>query len=278
MFSFITHRPLWVNVLTGLLLALIVFLIFVLSLNWLTHHNESKTVPSVVGKTYKEAEKILDDAGFEVEIQDSLYVDTAKPKSVLKQIPEDGEIVKVNRTVYLVINRSLPPLVEMPSLNGFSYRSAIVELLNRGLRAGDTSYRSSWEKAAVLEMRYQGSPIKPGTKIPMGSEISFILGSGVGTEKFPVPTFKGYTFCEVKDLLESHGLAIGSIIIPPGSGITDTCGAYIFDQRPKRYDADGKLQYIRTGQTIDIFLQKDKPAPDSTAVPLPEEPQQPQQQ
>jgi len=273
MFSFITHRPLWVNILTGLLLALIVFLIFVLSLNWLTHHNESKTVPSVVGKTYTEAEKILESSGFEVEVQDSLFVDTARPMSVLKQIPEDGEIVKVNRIVYLVINRARPPLVEMPSLKGFSFRSAVMELVNRGLDIGDTSYKSSWEKDAVLETRYQGNPIAAGTKIPMGSKISFVLGSGVGTEKFPVPTLKGYTFCDVKALLESHGLAIGSVIIPPGSGVTDTCGAYIFDQRPKRYDADGKLQYIRTGQTIDIFLQKDKPVPDTLAVPLPEEQQ-----
>lgn len=274
MFSFITHRPLWVNILTGLLLALIVFLIFVLSLNWLTHHNESKTVPSVLGKTYQEAEKILDDAGFEVEIQDSLYVDTARPSSVLKQIPEDGEIVKVNRTVYVVINRARPPLVEMPSLKGFSFRSAVMELLNRGLRIGDTIYKSSWEKDAVLEVRYKGSPINAGTKIPMGSEISFVLGSGVGTERFIVPNLKGLTFCDFKALIESHGLVIGSVIIMPGSEVSDTCSAYVWKQRPQRYESDGTLNYIRSGQTIDVWLQKEKPAADSLSVPLQEEEEQ----
>ena len=274
MFSFITHRPLWVNILTGLLLALIVFLIFILSLNWLTHHNESKTVPSVVGKTYNEAEKILGDAGFDVEVQDSLFVDTARPMSVLRQIPEDGEIVKVNRIVYLVINRARPPLVEMPSLKGFSFRSAVMELVNRGLDIGDTIYKSSWEKDAVLETRYQGNPIAAGTKIPMGSKISFVLGSGVGTERFVVPNLKGFTFCDVKALIESHGLVIGSVIIMPGADVTDTCSAYVWKQRPARYESDGTMQYIRSGQTIDVWLQKDKPAADTlSSVPLQQEEQ-----
>src|SRR6185503_12816708 len=101
MFQFITHRPLWLNLLTGLSLALIVFFFFVISLKWCTHHNESKTVPSVANKSLSEAEAILTKAGFEIEIQDSIYVDSVPPMRVLRQVPEDGEIVKVNRTVYL---------------------------------------------------------------------------------------------------------------------------------------------------------------------------------
>src|SRR5262245_25052157 len=119
MFNFITHRPLWLNVLTGILLALVIFLLFIFSLNWLTHHDESRTVPSVLGKTYPDAQAILKKAGFEVEIQDSVYTDTTKPLSVIRQVPEDGEVVKTNRTVYLTINRAVPPMVEMPNLVGY---------------------------------------------------------------------------------------------------------------------------------------------------------------
>jgi len=106
MFKFITHRPLWLNMLTGVLLAVAILFIFIFSLNWLTHHDESKTVPSVAGKSFEEAEEILEKAGFEVEIQDSIYVDTVKPLKVLRQVPEADEMVKVNRTVYLTINRA----------------------------------------------------------------------------------------------------------------------------------------------------------------------------
>ena len=73
--------------LAGLLLALIIFFLFIFSLKWLTHHAEAKTVPSVVGKSFSEAETILENAGFEVELQDSLYVDTIQPLKVIKKIP-----------------------------------------------------------------------------------------------------------------------------------------------------------------------------------------------
>ncbi|MEI9808139.1 MAG: PASTA domain-containing protein [Bacteroidota bacterium] len=206
-------------------------------------------------------------AGFEVEIQDSIYVDTVKPLKVLRQVPDADEQVKVNRTVYLTINRAVPPQIEMPNLVGFSFRSAEMELKNMGLRVGDTLYESNFAKNAVLRQLYKGSLIAPGTKIRMGSVISFVLGSGVGNEKFVVPNIVGMTFGEAKAKLESNGLGIGAII---GSDITDTLNAYIFKQNPERFTEDKKLQYIRTGQLMDVWLQAEKPAFDSTHVTLPE--------
>lgn len=268
MFKFITHRPLWFNILVGVFLAVAVLFIFIFSLNWITHHDESKTVPSVTGKTYEEAEEILEKAGFEVEIQDSIYVDTIKPLKVIKQIPDADEIVKINRTVYLTINRSVPPEVEMPNLVGFSYRSAEMELKNLGLRRGDTSYEADFARDAVLKQLYKGNIIAPGTKLRMGSIISFVLGSGVGNEKFIVPDIIGKTFADAKSLLEEHGLGIGAINAP---GIEDTANAYIYQQLPERFDEEKKFRYIRTGQLMDVWLQKEKPAIDTAHVPLQEQ-------
>lgn len=268
MFKFITHRPLWLNMLTGVLLAVAVLFIFIFSLNWLTHHNEAKSVPSVAGKSFAEAEKILEDAGFEVEIQDSIYVDTVKPLKVLRQVPDADDLVKVNRKVYLTINRAVPPQIEMPNLVGFSYRSAEMELKNMGLRVGDTVYRTDFAKNSVLEQRYKGSIIASGTKIQMGSVISFVLGSGVGSEKFVVPQLVGLRFCDAKALIESHGLTMGSVL--PDGEVTDTCNAYIYWQNPERFDEDKKFRYIRTGQLMDVKLSIDKPTSDSTAVSLPD--------
>ena len=88
MLKFITQRPLWVNILVGIILALGLFFLFLLSLNWLTGHGKAATVPSVTGKSYDEARKILKKAGFDVDIQDSIYVDKARPMSVIKQFPD----------------------------------------------------------------------------------------------------------------------------------------------------------------------------------------------
>jgi len=267
-FKFITHRPLWLNILAAILLAVAVLFIFVFSLNWITHHDESKTVPSVTGKSFEEAEKILENAGFEVVIQDSIYVDTVKPLKVLRQVPDADELVKVNRRVYLTINRAVPPQIEMPNLVGFSFRSAEMELKNMGLRVGDTVYEANFARNAVLRQLYKGSVIAPGTKIRMGSSISFVLASGVGNEKFIVPMLIGMRFCDAKALIESHGLIMGSII---AEGISDTCNAYINRQIPERFDEDKKFQYIRTGQTIDVFLQSEKPVSDSVIVNSPDQ-------
>jgi beta-lactam-binding protein with PASTA domain len=265
MFKFITHRPLWINVLTGLLLALVIFVLFILSLNWLTHHNESKTVPAVVGKSYSDAVKLLEKAGFEVEIQDSVYVDGEQAMKVLKQVPESDEVVKVNRTVYLTINRAVPPLVEMPNLVGFSFRSATMELGNLGLK-WDTAYKSDFARNTVLEQSFNGNAIAPGTKVQMGTSIRLILGTGVGTEKFAVPPLMGMTYGEAKAKLEARGLGIVVIGAP---GITDTLNAFINKQDPERFDGEGKLQYIRTGQLMSVWLQLEKPQIDSTNLPLP---------
>jgi beta-lactam-binding protein with PASTA domain len=187
---------------------------------------------------------------------------------VLKQVPEADETVKINRTVYLTINRAVPPQIEMPNLVGFSFRSAEMELKNMGLRVGDTVYRTDFAKNSVLEQHYKGTIIAPGTKIRMGSIISFVLGSGVGNEKFVVPQLVGMRFCDAKTLIEQHGLTMGSVL--PNGDVTDTCNAYIYWQNPERYDEDKKFRYIRTGQLMDVKLQLDKPVSDSTAVSLPD--------
>jgi len=264
MFKFITHRPLWANILAAIALALIIFFIFIFSLNWLTHHNQSKSVPYVQGKTFEDAKSTLEKAGFEVIIQDSLYVDTAKPLSVLKQIPESDELVKVNRTVYLTINRAVPPMVEMPNLIGYSYRSAEMALKNANLRVGDTTFRPDFAKNAVLEQRYNGAVIRPGDKLRMGSTVALVLGDGVGDRQFPVPVMIGLTYCEARTLAEAQGITIGSVVA--NGDVSDSCNAYIYKQRPERYDDDRKLRYIRSGQMMDLWIQKDKPAPDTSGA------------
>jgi eukaryotic-like serine/threonine-protein kinase len=264
MFKFITHRPLWVNLLAGIIIALILFFVFIFSLNWFTHHDQSKTVPQVMGKSFEEAKEVLEKAGFEVEIQDSIYVDTTKPRQVLKQIPEADEMVKVNRTVYLTINRSVPPMIEMPNIVGFSYRSAEMALKNSNLRAGDTTFKADFAKNAVLEQWYKGTTIKPGTKIQMGSTIDMVLGNGVGDRQFVVPSLIGMTYAQAKSLLDAHGLGFSSVM---AAGISDTSNAYIFRQTPDRFDDEKKFQYIRSGQLISVWLQVEKPLMDSIAAP-----------
>ena len=112
MFKFITGRPLWVNILFSVILIFVILFAFLLSLNYFTKHGITLTIPAVTGKTLSEAEQILAGNDFDVVIQDSVYIDTAAPLSVLRQFPEADAVVKENRTVYLTINRAVAPIVD----------------------------------------------------------------------------------------------------------------------------------------------------------------------
>jgi beta-lactam-binding protein with PASTA domain len=263
----ITSRPLWANILAGIILSMVIVLLFFLSLRWLTHHGNSRTVPSVTGKTFSDAKAFLEKQGFEVIIQDSVYVDTLPPSGVIRQVPDPDAVVKVNRTVYLTINRAIAPMVEMPNLVGYSFRNAEMVLKNMGLHIGDTTFKPDFARNSVLEQTYDDKPIEAGTKIRQGSTISLVLGNGVGQNEFAVPVLIGYSLGQAKALLESNGLSIGSIV--PDPDVTDTLNAYIYWQNPPRYDQDRKLMHIRSGQLMDVRLSVQRPVPDSTKLPEP---------
>jgi beta-lactam-binding protein with PASTA domain len=257
MLKFVTGRPLWVNILAGILLIFLFLVIFMLSLNWCTEHGKTMQIPSVTGMSYGEAKDFLEKKGFDVEIQDSVYYDTVQPLHVLKQFPEPDKVVKKNRTVYLTVNRVVPPTIEMPKLVGLTFRNAEVTLKQYGLKRGDTTYRIDFAKNSVLDQLYNGESIKPGTKIQMGSTIALVLGTGVGAFEFAVPDLFGLPYDEAKTLLQANGLSPGTVI--PLPDVTDTSAAYVYRQSPSRFNDEGKFNRIRGGQTIDIWLQLEKP-------------------
>lgn len=271
MFKFITQRPLWVSILVVIILVTLLILVFFGSLDYLTKHGDYQKVPVVVGKNVDAARKILEDKGFEVEIQDSLYIDTFPKLAVIKQTPDGDATVKVNRTIYLTINRAQPPLVEMPNLVGFSLRNAQMYLENLGLHLGDTTFRPDIAKNAVLEQLYNGQAIKSGTKIYMGSTIDFILGNGVGDLEIGVPDLMGRQYTQARAILRSMDINFTPVF---DADVTDSAHAYVTRQNPTKYgeSSDGSRRYnrIKPGQTIDIWLST-RPlvtASDSTQSPV----------
>jgi len=256
MLRFVTARPLWVNVLAGILLVFVAIVLFMLSLNWCTDHGKTLTIPAVVGMPYDKAKDLLESRGFDVEIQDSVYFDSIPPLNVIKQFPESDAVVKKNRTVYLTVNRVVPPTIEMPQLVNLTFRNAEVTLRQYGLKLGDTIYKSDFAKNAVLDQMYNGSSIKTGTKIQMGSTIVLVLGTGVSAYEFSVPDLFGLTLDEAKTLLQANGLNADPISLPE---VTDSASAYVYRQDPPRISEDGRVNRIRGGQTITIWLQVEKP-------------------
>ena len=271
MFKFITKGGFFVNLIIALLLLGLIVFLFFNSLDWITHHDDEVTVPSVTGKNIAEATQILQSKGFDVEVVDSVYIDTAAKASIIRQSPDAEAVVKKNRTIYLTVNRTLAPMVDMPDLRGFSFQSAQMYLQSLSLRLGDTTYRPDIARNSVLEQQLNGKLIAPGTKVSMGSNINLVLGDGVGNVLMNVPNVVGMTLADARSYLQSLNISLGAIV--PDAGVTNRDEAYVYKQNPteKATDADGntKKNKIHPGQVIDVYLSVTQPVIDTSAMPPP---------
>ncbi len=264
MFKFITDRPFWVNLLAAAVLAFLLIFLTLEMLGWVTKHGEYLTVPAVKGKRTEEAIKLLESKGFDVTIQDSVFSDTLQRGIVIKQLPDANATVKVNRTVFLTVNRYMPPMVAMPALEGKSLGFALDLLQRSHLQLGDTTFKPDFMKGSILEQQYDGQKIETGTKVIWGSKISLVIAGGLQDEQILVPELVGKTFAEGKVTLEAIGVNIGAVIAK--DAIKDTATAFIYRQNPDRYNDEKKPMYIHPGQLMDIYISQQMILPDSFSI------------
>lgn len=262
MFQNITKRSFLFNFIFAAVISILAVLIFLWTLDFFTNHGDSKKVPAVKGKSIDEAIKLLEAEGFEAEVQDSVYFDTIPKLQVTKQLPEPGELVKVNRVVYLTVNRVVPPIIEMPNLVGQSEASAEMVLRALGLKLGDTIMKPDFAKGSVLQQLKDGNEIKPGTTLRMGNSIDLVIGAGIEEENnMPVPDLIGMTYADAKVLLGQNNILFGAIV--PDADVRDTLTAYIYKQNPPVKDEEHRTLRIRGGQLIDVYLSVKMPVKDT---------------
>lgn len=262
MFKWITHRSFFANLIAACILFFVLGIIFFASLGLVTRHGQTEKVPDVDGQSFSSAKKILTSLSFSVIVQDSAYVDSLPPLAVVRQMPDSGSVVKVDRTIYLTLNKTSPPLTAMPELVNYSFRSAVMTLESQLLQLGDTLHKPDFS-TAVLDQLYQGKSIKAGTMIPEGSKITLVLGDGVGNVPNPVPNLVGLTYQQALDLLSGSSLVPG-VVLTSGT-LTDTMNAFIFKQNPPPLNPGGQPNLIRSGESIDMWLSQTNPA-DTTKV------------
>jgi len=256
-------KPLWVNILVGIGAILVLLILFFFSLGWITGNGKTEKVPNVLGLDITAAEKNIKALGFDMVLQDSIYVDTLARNSVLRQTPEADEVVKKGRTIFLTINRVIAPQVDMPNLIGFSLKSAQTYLKVLGLRIGTINLVADRNKNVIVEQLVGNTPIAPGTKIVSGTLINFTVGDGGASIGMEVPDLIGLTVDMAKMKLASMGLLVGNII--SNGAIQDTANAFVIQQNPGTYssvlDSLGMPIKNVTIQGVAIDLVIDKVAP-----------------
>lgn len=251
------------NILTGVGAIIILLVLFFFSLGFITGNGQTEKVPTVVGLDVTAAEKNLRALGFDVELQDSIYVDTLARNAVLRQTPEADEVVKKGRTVYLTVNRVIAPQVDMPNLIGFSLKSAETYLKVLGLRMGSITLIPDRNKNVVIDQLVNGQVIAPGSKIPSGTIIHFLIGDGGSMSTLNVPDLVGLTFAQAKATLFSMGLNLG--LIAANTSIEDSASAFVVQQNPTYYssqlDSLGMpiISLTFPGASIDLTIDKVAP-------------------
>ncbi|MBL0200882.1 MAG: hypothetical protein IPP81_12295 [Chitinophagaceae bacterium] len=61
---------------------------------------------------------------------------------VLKQLPDPNATEKIKHTVFITVNRYVPPMLDMPKLEGQNLAFAIKMLERNHLKLGDTTFQA----------------------------------------------------------------------------------------------------------------------------------------
>ena len=176
-FSFKKNRFFWLN-----LIAMIVVIIGVCwgTLLWLdsyTHHGEAYMVPNVKNKTLNEAQQALSNQKLKGLVIDSSYVKGVPDGMVLDQNPAGGARVKEGRTVYLTVTTTDVPLIKLPDLiDNSSFRQAEAKLKAMGFRLTEPELVPG-EQDWIYGIKYRGSSLKAGDKVPHEALLTLCVGS-----------------------------------------------------------------------------------------------------
>ncbi len=230
---------------------LAVIMIVFFSLGSYTRHGSGIPVPQLKGLSIEKAMALLKDQGFEYKI-DSVYVLDEAPGSVVEQDPDPGVNVKENRTIYLTVVTRQAPLVALPDLEPLTYREAVATIANYGLKVGDTTFKADIANH-VLEVRFAGQPIKPGTKLPKGSKIDLVLGNGAGPSEVDIPDLVNQDLNTAKFIIKNNGLTVGTITFQ--GSITDSTNVTVVQQSPMKTDSASKASL---GTRIDLTVTQGK--------------------
>ena len=94
----------WLNILAMALIVTLITMGLRYGMDLYTHHGQTVEVPSILHKSYNDAESMLDQLNLDIVVSDTDYVKTMPPDCVLEQSPAAGEIVKPGRLIYVKIN------------------------------------------------------------------------------------------------------------------------------------------------------------------------------
>jgi beta-lactam-binding protein with PASTA domain len=234
---------------------LVVVMVTVFYLDAHTNNGQTIEVPNLIGKPVRVIGAELEALDLTYEVLDSIY-DPSKPEgTILDQNPDPTSIsnvyVKEGRIIKVRVSKKTR-LIEMPSLIDKSQRFAESILKNRGLKYRIEYKPTNESNGAVMNQLYKGEFIKDGTRIPIGSTITLVVGRKEEGEPIDVPNLVGLTITEARDRLLLFGSVSLFTVCPDCISKEDSLYARIQSQTPEFIDG----VKIPGGTTITVYASK----------------------
>jgi beta-lactam-binding protein with PASTA domain len=177
--KFLTSSTFFKNLFFALVIVILFLVAFVKFLDFSTNHGEEIKVPDLSKMKLEIAEEKLDEEGLEVFLLDTVeFKPEFPPYTIVEQDPIAGSKVKDGRKIYVKLNAGGYAMVTFPDLKNKTFRQATNALRALGLVEGELKYVPDLAKDIVLEVSYNGRPVKAGDKLMKNSKIDFVLGDG----------------------------------------------------------------------------------------------------
>ena len=185
---------LWLNILAMAIIVILLSMGLRYGLDLYTHHGQTVEVPSILHKTYNDAEDLLDKVHLDIVVSDTDYVKTMPPDCVLEQSPVPGEIVKPGRLIYVKINASSTPRRPLPDIiDNSSLRDAQSRLTALGFQLGEPEYIPG-EKERVYGIKDQGRQLAAGDRVSIEDPLVIQVGDGRRDMSPPVTYIDSNTY------------------------------------------------------------------------------------
>jgi beta-lactam-binding protein with PASTA domain len=188
-FRFIFTKTFWIQVVIAAVVTVVLCFTYLFWLDWYTNHDQKIEVPNLEKLSLTEVDQQLEVLDLRRKIIDSASYNPAfKPRTVIEQDPLAGKFVKENRQIYIKLNASGYGKVTVPNLIYKTRRQAIPTLEALGFKIGQITYKPNIAENTVLEMRYKGATLEPGSQLSKTSIIDLVLADGNNPSAIEQPT------------------------------------------------------------------------------------------
>ncbi len=224
------------------------------------------SVPDVVGMEPDKAEKLLEEAGLEMELGEEVRSEDVEAGEIASQTPEKGEKADKGTVVTVMVCIGKPTGV-VPGVVGMHNDKSIDAYLEaEGYDLGNvTEEESDAEKGEII-----GQSPAEGTEAERGTKVDIVVSKG--TDKVKMPSLLGLTVDEAKRTLKDYGFAVGKISYEESTVYAKNI---VMDQE---YAEDEK---VKKGTKVNIVVSKGEPEvipeekPDTSEQEVTEQPAAP---